>query len=154
IPERPDSGEDKQYSSREDEEAVSRTPVNHAGDHGYIPPSALMLSCLVPSTAPFLVAVMVTCQVPPVSRFTWPSYMPSAFSDSCVRTFIAAMPICGIAGIKLRMLTCAPLMGAPSAPVSFTRYTLAPLRGVAGSVEKSMCAVVFAAGALIEAAAP
>jgi len=40
ILERPDSGEEQQESSRENKETVVRTPINDAGDHGYMPPCA------------------------------------------------------------------------------------------------------------------
>src|SRR5207245_11732290 len=89
IPERPDSRQDQEQSAGEHQESIARAPINHAGDHGYIPPSAFTLSCLVARTAPFLTAVTVSCHVPPLSRFTCPWYMPPPFSLKGVRTFMA-----------------------------------------------------------------
>ncbi len=71
--ERPDSGEEKQECSCENQEAIVRAPVNDAGDHGYMPPCACKLSCFVARTAPFLLAVTVTFHVPPLSSVNWPS---------------------------------------------------------------------------------
>src|ERR1019366_10526711 len=99
VSERPDSSKNQQQCSREDEESIACAPINDSGDHGYIPPSAFRLNCLVATAVPFLIATTVSCHVPPLSRFTRPSYSPPPFSVRDVTTFIAAMPICGMAGM-------------------------------------------------------
>ena len=53
--------------------AVARAPLDHAGDHAYIPPVALSVSCLLAIVCPFCVAVIVTCHVPPDPRSPRPS---------------------------------------------------------------------------------
>src|SRR4030088_1521945 len=77
--------------------------------------------------------------------------MPLPFSLSVATLRMAAMPIAGMAGMKNVTVTCAPVIGAPSAPVSLTRKLLLPMRGVDGSEEYS---IVAPCGALIAAAAP
>ena len=79
ILERPNAGENQKQCPREYEEAVVSAPINHAGNHGYIPPSALRLSCLAARTTPFLITVTVSCHVPPLSRFTWSLVYAAAF---------------------------------------------------------------------------
>src|SRR5689334_15720957 len=153
ILERPDPGQHQHQSPGENKKSIIRAPINYAGDHGCIPPSAFKLTCFVATTAPPLVAVMLICQVPPVSNFTCPSYMLLLFSLRGVTTFTAAMPICGIAGMKLLTLICAPVIGEPAA-VSRTRYKFMPLRGVDGSVEKSTFAPTCAPSAFMAADAP
>src|SRR5258708_5150880 len=80
--------------------------------------------------------------------------MPLPLSVRSTLVFIAAIPMAGIAAIKNVTLTCAPLIGAPLDPVSFTLKTLLPFRGGVGSVVSSILPLAAIGGAFIAAAAP
>src|SRR6185312_9292010 len=86
----------------------------------YIPPVALMVSCLWAIVCPLWIARMVTCHVPPESRSPAPSYIPFPVPFALITVFIAAIPIAGIAAIKNVTVTFAPTLGLPSCVVSFT----------------------------------
>src|SRR6266478_8142447 len=149
----PDSSEREQKNASEDQEAIVSAPLDDSGDHGYIPPVALSVSCLLAIVCPFCCALMVTCQVPPEPRSPLPSYNPPPLSLALMTVFIEAIPIAGIAAIKKVTVTFAPAIGFPSCSVSFTRTVLLPLCGGLGSVDSSTLACCCA-GAFIEAACP
>src|SRR5438477_746065 len=117
----PDSSQRQQEYSGEDQEAIVCAPLDDSGDHGYIPPVALSVSCLLAIVCPFCCALTVTCQVPPEPRSPLPSYIPPPLSLALITVFIAAIPMAGIAAMKKVRLTFAPMIGFPSCPVSFTR---------------------------------
>src|SRR6266436_707741 len=146
----PDSSEREQNAS-EDQEAIVSAPLDDSGDHDYIPPVALSVSCLLAIVCPFCCALMVTCQVPPEPRSPLPSYVPLPLSLALMTVFIEAIPIVGIAAMKNVTVTFAPVIGFPFWPVSFTRTMLLPLCGGSGSVVSSTLACC-SAGAFIEAA--
>src|SRR5438128_9501445 len=145
----PDSSQREQKHSGEYEESIVCAPLDDSGDHDYIPPVALSVSCLLAIVCPFCCALMVTCQVPPEPRSPLPSYIPPPLSLALMTVFIAAIPIAGIAAMKKVTVTFAPLIGFPSLPVSFTRTMLLPLCGGSGAVVKSTFACC-SAGAFIE----
>src|SRR6266849_3115647 len=147
----PDSSQRKEQHSCENQEAIVCAPLDDSGDHGYIPPVALSVSCLLAIVCPFCCAPTVTCQVPPEPRSPLPSYMPPPLSLALMTVFIEAIPIAGIAAMKKVTVTFAPVIGFPSWPVSFTRTTLLPLCGGSGSVVNSTFACC-SAGAFMEAA--
>src|SRR6202047_816242 len=147
----PDSSQRKQKYPGEDQEAIVGAPLDDLGDHDYIPPVALSVSCLFAMVCPFCCALMVICQVPPEPRSPLPSYIPPPLSLALMTVFIAAIPIAGIAAMKKVTVTFAPVIGFPSWPVSFTRTMLLPLCGGPGSVVSSTIAC-GCAGAFIEAA--
>src|SRR4029077_8859870 len=120
----PDSGQRKKKHSGEDQEAIVGTPLDDSGDHDYIPPVALSVSCLFAIVCPFCCALMVTCQVPPEPRSPLPSYIPPPLSLASMTVFIEAIPIAGIAAMKKVTVTFAPAIDCPSGPVSFTRTML------------------------------
>src|SRR6266446_686725 len=95
----PDSSEREQKNASEDQEAIVSAPLDDSGDHSYIPPVALTVSCLLAIVCPFRCARIVTCQVPPEPRSPLPSYIPPPFSVAFMTVFIAAIPIAGIAAI-------------------------------------------------------
>src|SRR6266849_3505045 len=146
----PDSSQREQKYPGEDQEAIVGAPLDDSGDHGYIPPVALSVSCLLAIVCPCC-ALMVTCQVPPEPRSPLPSYMPPPLSLALMTVFIEAIPIAGIAAMKKVTVTFAPVIGFPSWPVSFTRTMLPPLCGGSGSVVNSTFACC-SAGAFMEAA--
>src|SRR5258708_7443078 len=133
----PDSSQRKQKYASEDQESIVCAPLDDSGDHDYIPPVALSVSCLLAIVCPFCCAPTVTCQVPPEPRSPLPSYTPPPLSVALTTHFIAAIPIAGIAAMKKVTETFAPTIGLPSCPVSFTRTMLLPLRGGLGSVINS-----------------
>src|SRR5439155_7493079 len=143
----------KQKHPGEYEEAIVCAPLDDSGDHDYIPPVALSVSCLLAIVCPFCCALTVTCQVPPEPRSPLPSYTPPPLSLALMTVFIAAIPIAGIAAMKKVTVTFAPVIGFPSWPDSFTRTMLLPLCGGLGSVVRSTFACCCA-GAFIEAAWP
>src|SRR6202047_1254071 len=147
----PDSSQRKQKHRGKYEEAIVRAPLDDSGDHGYIPPVALSVSCLLAIVCPFCWTLMVTCQVPPEPRSPLPSYIPPPLLLASMTLFIAAIPIAGIAAMKKVTVTFAPVIGFPSWPVSFTRAMLMPLCGGSGSVVSSTIACCCA-GAFMEAA--
>src|SRR6266849_9338366 len=136
----PDSSQCKQKYPSEDEEAIVCAPLDDSGDHCYIPPVALSVSCLLAIVCPFCCALTVTCQVPPEPMSPLPSYIPPPLSLALMTVFIAAIPIAGIAAMKKVTVTFAPVIGFPSLPVSFTRTMLLPLCGGSGSVVSSTIA--------------
>jgi hypothetical protein len=69
----PDASQDEQDCAGENKKTVSSAPFDYAGNHGYIPPSAIKVSCLEAMGWPFFVAVKVICHVPPLSNLVWPS---------------------------------------------------------------------------------
>src|SRR2546430_12221111 len=93
----PDASQRKQKYSGEDQEAIVCAPLYDSGDHDYIPPVALSVSCLLAIVCPFCCALTVTCQVPPEPRSPLPSYIPLPFSLALIPVFMAAIPIAGIA---------------------------------------------------------
>src|SRR5947209_8785504 len=95
----PDSSQRKQKYSGKDQEAIVCAPLDDSGDHDYIPPVALSVSCLLAIVCPFCSALMVTCQVPPEPRSAFPSYSPPPLSVALITVFIAAIPIAGIAAM-------------------------------------------------------
>src|SRR2546423_984373 len=147
----PDASQRKQKHGGEDQEAIVGAPLDDSGDHDYIPPVALSVSCLFAIVCPFCCARMLTCHVPPEPRSPLPSYIPPPLSVALMTVFIAAIPIAGIAPMKKVTVTFAPPIGFPSWPVSFTRTMLLPLCGGSGSVVNSTFACCCA-GAFIEAA--
>src|SRR5712672_278350 len=147
----PNSGESQEKDTSEDQEAIVCAPLDDSGDHDYIPPVALSMSCLLAIVCPFCCALMVTCQVPPEPRSPLPSYIPPPLSLALMTVFIEAIPIAGIAAMKKVTVTFAPVIGFPSWAVSFTRTMLLPLCGGSGSVVNSAFACC-SAGAFIEAA--
>src|SRR6266849_3622564 len=148
---RPDSSQREQKHPSEDQESIECAPLDDSGDHGYIPPVALSVSCLLAIVCPFCCALTVTCQVPPEPRSPLPSYTPPPLSLALMTVFIEAIPIAGIAAMKKVTVTFAAVIGFPSCPVNFTRTILLPLWGGSGSVVRSTFACCCA-GAFIEAA--
>src|SRR5216684_5894207 len=65
ITHRPNSREHYGESAGENQKAIIGAPFNDSGDHGYMPPVALTVNCLVALTRPFCWAVTFTCHVPP-----------------------------------------------------------------------------------------
>src|SRR6266481_7243346 len=120
MAQRPDSTQREQKDPGEDQKAIVCAPLDDSGDHDYIPPVALIVSCLLAMVCPFCCAVTVTCQVPPEPRSPSPSYIPSPLSVALMTVFIAAIPIAGIGPMKKVTVTLAPAIGCPSWPVSFT----------------------------------
>src|SRR5260370_33599518 len=147
----PDSSQGKQKYASEDQEAIVCAPLDDSGDHDYIPPVALSVSCLFAIVCPLCCALMVTCQVPPEPRSPLPSYIPPPLSLALMTVLIAAIPIAGIAAMNKATDTFPPVIGFRSWPVSFTRTILLPLCGGSGSVVNSTFACC-SAGAFIEAA--
>src|SRR5438552_3708948 len=95
----PDSSQRQQKYCGEDQEAIVCAPLDDSGDHDYIPPMALSVSCLLAIVCPFCLALTVTCQVPPEPRSPLPSYMPPPLSLALITVFNAAIPIAGIAAM-------------------------------------------------------
>ena len=65
----PDSGQDQQEDSRENQEAVARAPVNPAGYHVTSPLRRSRSVACWPGSGRFFCATTVTCQVPPAWEF-------------------------------------------------------------------------------------
>src|SRR5580704_2813479 len=128
----PDSSQREQKHCGKDDKSIVCAPLNGSGDHDYIPPVALTVSCLLAIVCPFCCARMVTCQVPPEPRFPLPSYIPPPLSLALMTVFIEAISIAGIAAMKKVTVTFAPAIGLPSCPLSFTRTMLLPLCGGSG----------------------
>src|SRR5207245_10437739 len=120
----PGSRQSKKKQPGEDQEPIVCAPLDDSGDHDYIPPVALSVSCLLAIVCPFCCALMVTCQVPPEPRSLLPSYNPPPLSLALMTVFIEAIPMAGIAAIKKVTVTFAPASGFPSCPVTFTRAML------------------------------
>src|SRR5438094_9107006 len=95
---------------------------------------------------------MLTCQVPPLSSFPDPSYMPPPLSFRFETVRMAAIPIAGMAGMKNVTVTRDPGTVAPLLSVSLTRNVLSPLCGGEGTVVNSTMTCVE--GAFMAAAAP
>src|SRR5437660_7423723 len=125
----PDSSQREQKHSGEYEESIMCAPLDDSGDHDYIPPVALSVSCLLAIVCPFCCALMVTCQVPPEPRSPLPSYIPPPLPLALITVFIEAIPMAGIAAMKKVTVTFAPAIGLPPCPASFTRTVLLPLCG-------------------------
>src|ERR1700694_4100076 len=110
----PDSSQRKQKYPGEYQESIVCAPLDDSGDHDYIPPVALSVSCLLAIVCPFCCALMVTCQVPPEPRSPLPSYTPPPLSLASMTVFIEAIPIAiTIFGSHPRVL-----FGSPSPGIS------------------------------------
>src|SRR6266568_8365902 len=95
----PNPSQREQQHAGKDQESIVCAPLDDSGDHGYIPPVALTVNCLLTIVCPLCWARMVTCQVPPEPRSPLPSYVPPPLSVAFMSVFIAAIPIAGMAAI-------------------------------------------------------
>src|SRR6516164_6231956 len=66
----------------------------------YIPPGTDIESWPLAICLPFLAAVTLTFQLPPLSKLTVAAYTPFSFGVALASTCIADIPIAGIAGIE------------------------------------------------------
>src|SRR6266849_4018273 len=99
MAQRPDPTQREQKDPSENQKMIVRAPLDDSGDHDYIPPVALIVSCLFAMICPFRCTLTVTCQLPPEPRSPLPSYTPSPLSAALMTVFIAAIPIAGIAAM-------------------------------------------------------